>query len=72
MLILLMMFGMRERDARGFIFKTSEFYYLFRYEVFIRFETWKFVSNCVREYVDVVVFVSALTNSLAPRTVLRA
>ena len=45
---------------------------LLRYELFVLFETWTFVTNCVREYVDVVVFVSEFTNSLVPRTVLRA
>ena len=38
----------------------------------VLFETWTFVSNCVSEYVDVVVFVSEFTNFLIPRTVLRA
>jgi len=59
------------RGARGFIFKTEKVL-LFRYELFVRFETWTFVSNCVREYVHVVPFVSLFTNPFVPRTVLRA
>ena len=46
--------------------------HLFRYELFVRFKAWTFVLHCVSEYVNVVIFVSFLTNSLVPRTVLRA
>ena len=62
---------MCERGARVFMFKTEKVL-LFRYELFVLFETWTFVLHCVREYVDVVVFVSVFANSLVPRTVLRA
>jgi len=48
------------------------FLVLFRYELFVRFVTWTFVSNCVSEYVRVVVFVSDFANPRIPRTVLRA
>ena len=57
------------REVCMFIFFFDD---LFRNKLFVRFEAWTFVSNCVREYVDVVVFVSEFTNSLVPRTVLRA
>ena len=57
------------REVCMFIFFFDD---LFRNKLFVRFEAWTFVSNCVREYVDVVVFVSFLTNSLVPTTVLRA
>jgi hypothetical protein len=45
---------------------------LFRYKLFVLFETWALVSNGVREYVGVFFFVSEFANSLVPRTVLRA
>jgi hypothetical protein len=48
------------------------FLVLFRYELFVRFVTWTFVSNCVSEYVRVFVFVSVFANPRIPRTVLRA
>jgi len=62
---------MREmQETREVSFLKREHVLLFRYELFVRFETWRFVLHCVREYVDVVPFVSELADLLVPRTVL--
>jgi len=46
----------------SFLKRFNERVLLFRYELFVIFETWTFFVHCVREYVDVVVFVSDFTS----------
>jgi len=62
----------KEKEIQEVSFLKRERVLLFRYELFVFLKIWCFVLHCVREYVDVVVFVSEFTHSLIPRTVLRA